>query len=116
VPPGAVRLFFYSRERTGWIARQRRDLPERRRNRVRPAGGNSALRRCRTGRHRVTIGAQGQVLNRDAWVDIAPGQRAFAKVPATKTWDAGGDDQIHGRDTDHARLMPSRIAQAEIGR
>lgn len=68
------------------------------------------------GRYHVTVGAQGQDVNQDAWVDLAPGQQAFVKILGSNTWDAGGAHLIYSRDTYYARVVPPQIAQAEIAR
>lgn len=116
VPPGAARIWFY------------RDYEPYGTRNVAPVALNGAVigyaqpeggafyRDVAPGRYRVTIGEQGQDVNQDAWIDIAPGQQAFVKVVGTNTWDAGGDNQIYSHDTYYARLMPPQIAQAEIAR
>jgi hypothetical protein len=116
VPPGAARIWFY-RDYEPYGARN-----------MAPVSLNGALvgyaqpegsvfyRDVSPGRYHVTVGSQGQDVNQDAWVDLAPGQQAFVKVLGTNTWDAGGDNQIYSQDTYYARLMPPQIAEAEIAR
>ena len=78
--------------------------------------GSAFYRDVVPGRYHVTVGQQGEDVNQDAWIDIAPGQQAFVKILGTNNWDAGGDNQIYSHDTYYARLMPPQVAQAEIAR
>jgi len=116
VPPGTARIWFY-RDYEPYSARSM--APVALNGAVvgyaRPEG-EAFYQDVAPGRYHVTIGEQGQDVNQDAWLDIAPGQQAFVKVVGTNTWDAGGDNQIYSRDTYYARLMPPQIAQAEIAR
>jgi hypothetical protein len=114
VPPGAARIWFY-----------RANEPYSARN-IAPVALNGAVvgyaqpegsvfyRDVPPGRYHITAGEQGEDVNQDAWIDVAPGQQAFVKVVGTNSWDAGGDNQIYSRDTFYARPMPPQIAQAEI--
>jgi hypothetical protein len=115
-PPGAARIWFY-RDYEPYGTRSFASValngvfvgyaqPE----------GTVFYRDIPPGRYRVTVGAQGQDVNQDAWIDLAPGQQAFVKVLGTNSWDTGGDNAIYSRDTYYARVMPPQIAQAEIAR
>jgi hypothetical protein len=115
-PPGAARIWFY-RDYEPYGARSMAAValngavvgyaqPE----------GTPFYRDVSPGRYHVTVGTQGEDVNQDTWIDVAPGQQAFVKVLGTNTWDAGGDNVIYSRDTYYARVMPPQIAQAEIAR
>lgn len=115
-PPGAARIWIY-RDYQSYVTRS--IAPVALNGAVigyaQPEGG-AFYRDLAPGRYHVTIGQQGEDVNQDAWIDLAPGQQAFVKVLGTNTWDAGGDNNIYSRDTFYARVMPPQIAQAEMAR
>jgi hypothetical protein len=111
IPPGAARIWVYRI----YDPTEALNMTEVTINRA-YAGyaqlGGAFYRDVRPGHYHVVAASTGIDVNQAANVDLAAGQQAYVRVESLRSWAEGFFGDI--RDTFYARLVPPRLARAEI--
>lgn len=76
--------------------------------------GNAFYRDVAPGRYHIKAISDGMDVNQDRYVELAPGQQAYAKILAAPNWDSGGDQTMYRRDTFYVTLVAPQVAQTEL--
>ena len=116
VPPGQARIWFY---RAYDITESRNiagiDVNGSYVGAV--ENGNAFYRDVPPGHYHIAPQSFGRDFNQDRDVDLAPGQQLYFKIVSLESWgESVSASKNIERDAFYAWLIPSEVAQAEIGR
>lgn len=115
IPTGEARLWFYrDYEPSETLARPYVRLNQQVVGISEPGG--AFYRDVAPAHYSVTVDSAGRDVNQFAYVDLAAGQEAYAKVLSLRSWLADDCLAWGGCDTFYVRLMPAEAARAAIAR
>lgn len=77
-------------------------------------GGGAFYRDVPPGPYHFTVASYGTDIGQSSNIDLAAGEEAFVKIQSLDAWTTSGDLGSFKRDTFYARLVPDRLARAEI--
>lgn len=77
-------------------------------------GGGAFYRDLPPGRYHITVQSYGVDFDQSSNVNLTAGQQAYVRIESLSSWTSGGDLNEFKRDTFYARLIPPRLAHAEI--